>query len=158
MIISICGYLFLVVGLFILVFPLILVELSRPRDWLKGGLFLCLGLFLLVENDVLRGSINFLVICMSTLYGIMISEIFQYRWNQLSDEEKKLILSFQRWFKSFRELAQILALLGNSFLNFFKSFSILSDKPLVEKKWVRPEAKDEMKTELSDQSNLTDSN
>jgi DNA polymerase V len=29
-----------------------LVELSRPRDWLMGGLFLFLGLFLLVENDL----------------------------------------------------------------------------------------------------------
>ena len=158
MLISIFGNLFLVLGLIILALPLILVELSRQRDWLIAGLFLFLGLFLIVENDVLRGSINLLVISMSTLYGIMISEIFQIRWNQLSFEEKKRIGSFQRWFESFKELLQIFALLGNGFLNFFKSLRTQSDKPLTEKKWVRPELKDEIKKQFADQSNSTDSN
>ena len=72
MVVSIFGYLFLFVGLLILALPLILVELSRPRDWLIGGLFLFLGLFLLVENDLLRGSINLFVISIAVLYGKMI--------------------------------------------------------------------------------------
>ncbi len=158
MLFSIFGYFFLVIGLFILALPLILVELSRPRDWLIGGLFLFLGLFLLVENDVLRGSINLLVFCMAILYGIMILEIFQIRWSQLSFEEKKRIRSLDRWFKSFKELVQIFNLLGNSFLNFFKSLSSKSDKPLIEKKWVRPELKKEIKNNEVDQSDSTDSN
>ena len=116
MVASIFGYLFLFVGLLILVLPLMLVELSRPRDWLIGGLFLVLGLFLLVENDLLRGSINLLVISMAILYGKMILEIIQNRWYQLSPEETKRIGSFQRWFQSFRQLGQSFVLLGNGFL------------------------------------------
>tara|TARA_B100000579_G_C22398312_1_gene650610 strand:- start:11 stop:529 length:519 start_codon:yes stop_codon:yes gene_type:complete len=158
MIISIFGYVFLVVGLLILALPLILVELSRPRDWLIGGLFLFLGLFLLVENDILRGLINLLVISMAILYGIMISEIIKTRWYQLSFEEKKRIGSFERWIESVKELFQIFTLLVNRFLNIFQSFRAQSDKPLIEKKWIRPELKKGIKRKVVDQSDSIESN
>ena len=158
MIISIFGYVFLVVGLLILALPLILVELSRPRDWLIGGLFLFLGLFLLVENDILRGLINLLVISMAILYGIMISEIIKTRWYQLSFEEKKRIGSFERWIESFKELFQIFTLLVNRFLNISQSFRTQSDKPLIEKKWIRPELKKGIKKKVVDQSDSIESN
>ncbi len=158
MVVSISGYLFLFVGILILALPLMLVELSRPRDWLMGGLFLFLGLFLLVENDLLRGSIDLLVISMAILYGKMILEIIQTRWYQLSSGEKKRIGSFQRWFVSFIQLGQSFALLGNGFLNFFKGFMNKSEKPLKEKKWVHPELKEEVKNKVVDRSGLIDSN
>ena len=158
MVVSISGYLFLFVGLLILALPLMLVELSRPRDWMMGGLFLFLGLFLLVENDLFRGSINLLVISMAILYGKMILEIVQTRWNQLSSEEQKRIRSFQRWLESIKQLAQSFALLGNGFLNLFMGFITKSEKPLTEKKWVHPELKEEVKKKVSDRSGSTDSN
>ena len=158
MLISIFGDFFLAVGFLILLLPLILVELSRPRDWLNGGLFLFLGLFLLVESDVLRGSINLLVFSMAVLYGKLISEIIQIRWNQLSSEEKNRIGSLQRWFESLKQLGQITTLLFNSVLNFSKSLSKTSEKPLKEKKWVSPVLKEEIKKKVGDQSNTTDSN
>ena len=151
MLISILGYFFLIVGFSIVALPLILIELSRPRDWLGGGLFLFLGLFLLVENDLLRGSINVFVIPMSILYGIMMLEIIQNRWYQLSFEERKRIASFERWFESFKQLGQIFGLLGSNLLNFFKRSSAVSKKPVTEKKWVRPELKEEIK-KVVDQS------
>ena len=158
MLISIFGDFFIVVGFLILLLPLILVELSRPRDWLNGGLFLFLGLFLLVESDVLRGSINLLVFSMAVLYGKLILEIIQIRWNQLSSEEKNRIGSLQRWFESLKQLGQITTLLFNSVLNFSKSLSKTSEKPLKEKKWVSPVLKEEIKKKVVDQSNTTDSN
>ncbi|PYE02472.1 hypothetical protein [Prochlorococcus marinus] len=150
MFISIFGYILLFVGFLILVLPLILVELSRPRDWLISGLFLFLGLFLLVENDLLRGSINLLIISMVFLYGKMMSEIIQNRWNHLSVEEKKRIGSFDRWFESFKQLGQIFSQLGNSFLNLFKSSINQSEKPLKEKKWVHPKLKEEINKKEAD--------
>ncbi len=158
MVISIFGYLFIFVGFLILALPLILVELSRPRDWLNGGLFLFLGLFLLVENDLLRGSINLFVVSMAILYGTMMSEIIQTRWYQLSLDEKKRIASFERWFVSVKQLGQIIVLLGNSFLNFFKSFITQSQKPVKEKKWVHPVLKEEIQMKVVDQPDSTDSN
>ena len=158
MLISIFGDFFLFIGLLILSLPLILVELSRPRDWLMGGLFSFLGLFILLENDFLKDSIYLLVISMVILYGKMMSEIFQNRWFQLSFEEKKRIGSFERWVESFKELIQIFALLGSGFLNFFKSFSIQNEKPLKEKKWVHPELKEEVKEKVDDRSGLDNLN
>ena len=158
MVVSIFGYLSLFVGLLTLALPLMLVELSRPRDWLTGGLFLFLGLFLIVENDLLRGSINLLVFPMAILYGKMMFEITQNRWNQLGSEEKKRIGSLERWLESFKQLGQSLALLSSSFLNFFKSFAFQSEKPLTEKKWVRPEIKEEVNNQAVGQSRSTNSN
>ena len=151
-------YLFVFVGLLILTLPLLLVELSRPRDWLIGGLFLFLGLFLLVENDLFRGSINLLIVSMSILYSKMISEIIQNRWHQLNFEEKKRIRTFERWFESFEQLGKVFASIGSSFLILFKSFSSQSEKPLKKKKWVHPEFKEEIKNKEFDQSDLTESN
>ena len=148
MLISTFGYFFLFVGFIVLVLPLMLVELSRPRDWLYGGLFMFLGLFLLVENVLLRGSINLLVVCMSILLGKMMLEIVQNRWYQLSSEEKKRIASFERWFESFKQLGQIFTFVGNGSLNFFKSFKTQSKKPLKDKKWVHPELKEEIQKEV----------
>ena len=140
MFISIFGYLSLLIGLMILVLPLMLVELSRPRDWLIGGLFLFLGLFLLEENDLLKGSINLLLIAMAILLGKMMLEIAQTRWNQLSLNEQKRIASFERWIESLKQLGQIVVFMVNGFLNFFKT----SKKSTKEKKWVHPELKDEL--------------
>ena len=158
MVVSIFGYLFLFVGLLILALPLMLVELSRPRDWLIGGLFLFLGLFLLVENDLLRGSINLLVIAIAILFGQMMLEIFKNRWYQLSSEEKKRVGSFQRWLESFKQLGQSFALLCNGFINFLTSFTNKSEKTLKEKKWVHPQLKEEIKKKVVDQSVSADSN
>ena len=157
MFISIFGYLYLLVGLLILAMPLVLVELSRPRDWLMGGLFLFIGLYLLVESDFLGGSIYFLVISVAILFVKMIMEIFQNRWSQLCVEEKKRIGSFERWSESFGQLGQVIIVLGKSFLNVFKSFNNKSKKVLKEKKWVRPEAKEETKKKIVDLSNASDS-
>ena len=158
MVVFISGYLFLIIGLLILALPLILVELSRPKDWLMGGIFLFLGVYLQVEKEILIGSINLLVVSMAILYVIMILEIFQTRWYQLSPDEKKLIGSFKRWLESYKQLSQIFSLLANGFLNFFKSLITKSDKPKKEKKWVHPELKEEEKNKLFETSGSIDSN
>ena len=155
---SIFGYLFLFIGILTLVLPLILVELSRPKDWLVGSLFLFLGLFLFVENDFLRDSINLFVVSLSILFGLMMSEIIQSRWFQLSVEEQNRIGSFARWFESFQQLGKIFTLIGSKLFDFFKSFSIQSQKTIKEKKWIRSELKEEIKKKVGEQSSSTDPN
>ena len=158
MVVSISGYLFLFIGSLVLLLPLILVELSRPRDWLMGGLFLFSGLYLLVESELLRGSINLLVISLVILFGKMCLEIFQNRWFQLSSEEIKRIGSFERWFESYKQLGQSFTSLRNSLINFFTSMTNQSEKSQREKKWVHPELKDELKTMGIGKSGSIDSN
>tara|TARA_B100000575_G_scaffold288436_1_gene288458 strand:- start:1374 stop:1892 length:519 start_codon:yes stop_codon:yes gene_type:complete len=158
MVVYISGYLFLLIGALILSLPLILIELSRPRDWLMGGLLLFSGLYLLVERELLRGSINLLVISLIVLFGKMCLEIFQNRWFQLSTEEIKRIGSFERWFESYKQLGQSFTSLRNSLINFFTSMTNQSEKSQREKKWVHPELKDELKTMGIGKSGSIDSN
>tara|TARA_B100000212_G_scaffold179268_1_gene134951 strand:+ start:249 stop:767 length:519 start_codon:yes stop_codon:yes gene_type:complete len=158
MVVYISGYLFLLIGALILSLPLILIELSRPRDWLMGGLLLFSGLYLLVERELLRGSINLLVISLIVLFGKMCLEIFQNRWFQLSSEEIKRIGSFERWFESYKQLGQSFTSLRNSLINFFTSMTNQSEKSQREKKWVHPELKDELKTMGIGKSGSIDSN
>ena len=157
MFISLFGYVSILIGFLILLLPLLLIELSRPRDWLMGCLFLFSGLFLLVQNDLLRGSINLLLISIAILFGKMISEISQNRWYQLSLEEKKRIRSFDRWFESFKQLGQVLSLIGNDVFDFFKNFQNQSKKSLIEKKWIHPELKEEINNTAVEKTDSTTS-
>ena len=150
MFISVFGSLFLLSGSLLLALPLMLIELSRPRDWLMGGLFLFSGLFLIEENDVLRGSINLLVISMAILLGKMMLEIFQSRWYQLSIEEKKRIGTFERFNESFQQLGQIFLQVGKGVFDFFKIFVNQSNKKSKQKKWVHPDLKAENKNQKVD--------
>ncbi len=147
MFISILGCLSIVCGFLILLLPLILTELSRQRDWLMGGLFLVLGLILLVENDLFGGSLILLVISGATLFGKMILEVFQSRWFQLSPMEKAQMGSFEKWAKSFKQLGQIIGQLMNGLFEFFKIFKNQQKKSLKEKKWVHPDLKKELETQ-----------
>ena len=144
MFIDLVGSLSILCGFLILFLPLILTELSRPLDWLMGGLFLLLGLILLVENDLFRGSLILLVITGATLLGKMIFELSQSRWFQLSTMEKARVGSFQKWAQSFKQLGQILAQLGNGLFEIFRIIKNQPKKSLSEKKWVHPDLKKEL--------------
>ena len=147
MFISIFGCLSIVCGFLILLLPLILTELSRPRDWLIGGLFLVLGLILMVDNDLFRGSLILLVICGATLLGKMILEVFQSRWFQLSTMEKARVGSFNKWAQSFKQLGQVFGQLFNGLFVFLRIFKNQQKKSLSEKKWVHPDLKKELDTQ-----------
>ena len=158
MLILIFGYVCIFLGFLMLVLPLVLTELCRPRDWLIGGLFLFLGISLLIENDLLKNSLNLLVLCVATLLGKLISEIIQSRWSQLGFEEKKRIGSWKRWVESLTQLVQIFIQIGSSFLNSLKRYSSKSEQPLTVKKWVHPEYKDEINKTTIEQSDSNNSN
>ena len=147
MFIDLVGYLSILCGFVILLLPLILTELSRPRDWFMGGLFLVLGLILLVENDLFRGSLILLVISGTTLLGKMILEVSQSRWLQLSTMERARVGSFKKWVQSFKQLGQIFGQLGNGLFEFLRLFKNQPKKSLSEKKWVHPDLKKELDTQ-----------
>ncbi len=146
MFIYLVAYLSILCGFLILLLPLIITELSRPLDWLMGGLFLVLGLILLVENDLFRGSLILLVISGATLLGKMILEVSQSRWFQLSSMEKARVGSFSKWTQSFKQLGQIFGQLGNGLFELLKIFKNQPKKTLSEKKWVHPDLKKELET------------
>ena len=88
--------------------PLIYIELGRPRDFIKGGLNLVIGMLLIFKHnsvDTLYSSIFIVITILLTFY---ILEIFSIRWNQLTNQERNKL-------KTLEELKKNLSI----FLKFF---------------------------------------
>ena len=140
------GYFYIFLGLVFLFIPLIYLEVGRPRDFIKAGLSLLVGLTLIIKNKLIENlslSIYLLITILVFLYQL---EIFSYRWNQLTDKEKKrlkTLLEFKKNFlKIFEALNLAVANLKDSmqYLAFFRN-----NKNINKKKWVRNDKNDNIK-------------
>jgi len=161
MIVYFLGECSLLLGMIFLLLPLFLTELSRPKDWLVGALFLILGLVLFLDNYRFKGSPTIAILAGAFLLGKIFAEAFQFRWNQLTDEEKFRIGTFSRWTQSFKELASSSGQLGVIFFDLIKSFFKKQNNHTNSKKWVRPESNrvNNKKTDgKSDIKDLSESN
>ena len=154
MIATFLGYLSLLAGLLIVLLPLLLIELSRPKDILMGFLLLIIGLVLLTNNDRFIGSPMIAVFSCSLLIGKLVLEITQSRWNQLSLEERVALRSLKRFNRSLSELSATFNYLGVNFLELFK----ISDAKVKKhgKKWIRSEM-DLKETSSKDVASVSDS-
>ncbi len=142
----IAGDISLLLGFVILLLPLIITELSRPRDAFVGAILLFLGIVLISQSDRFLGAPMLAVVFGSVLIGRLGFEISESRWRQLSTQEKKRLFSLDRWFTGFKELGaallQLLSIIRDIIFIFRK-------KPLsVAKKWVRPEKSSENEVDL----------
>ncbi len=137
------GTLALLLGLLLLLLPLLVSELSRPRDSVWGAVVLLLGLVLVTSADRLTGAPMLAVLCGGLLIGRLSSEVGLGRWRQLSDEERQLLISSARWSRSFQQLtasctslvAKATALLSG----LAAAFANRPPRPSSSKRWVRPE-------------------
>ncbi|MDC2974701.1 hypothetical protein OAX47_00725 [Prochlorococcus sp. AH-736-K09] len=126
-------------GFIFLLIPIFYLEVGRPNDLIKAGLNLLIGIILIIKNKVFENSffvISYLLV--TSLFIFYLSELFSYRWNQLTDKEKgELITSFK--FK--KNLSEILEAIKLGFLNLSKSLNSLNFNKNKEdsnkKKWVR---------------------
>jgi len=87
--ILILSYVYFVLGLVYLFVPSIAIELGRPKDLLKGGLFFLLAIFLLIKKNTFTSSDLIIILFNNLICFILIAEINLNRWNNLSEIEKK---------------------------------------------------------------------
>ncbi len=133
------GDLFLLVGLAVLLLPLLVTELSRPRDGAWGSVFLLLSVDLLTNSDRFRGPSILAVVLSTTIIIRLAIEVASNRFKQLSEGEQSRLITFERWSTSLRQLFASLMAFGGIFVGLIKR-SLLASKPKKpEKKWVRPE-------------------
>ena len=133
------GSFYFILGFIFLLIPIFYLEVGRPNDLIKAGLNLLIGIILIIKNKVFENSffvISYLLV--TSLFIFYLSELFSYRWNQLTDKEKgELITSFK--FK--KNLSEILEAIKLGFLNLSKSltsFNFNKNKgDSNKKKWVR---------------------
>jgi len=109
MLATISGSLALLVGLAVLLLPLLVTEMSRPRDALWGAVVLLLGLVLVTSAERLSGAPMLAVLCGGLLIGRLGSEVLQLRWRQLTPEEQQRLGSSERWRTGVSQLTTTLA-------------------------------------------------
>ncbi len=139
MISLILGCVSILLGFLILLLPLLLTELSRPRDGLLGSLFLAQGLVLYLDSDLFKGSPLIVLVVGVIIFSKMLLEIAESRWERLAVEEKNRIRSLERWYTSFSQLASVLKEMVKSIFQLHKILAIQPKKKVITKKWVRPE-------------------
>ena len=103
------GTLALAVGVAVLLLPVLVSELSRPRDAAWGAVVLLLGLVLVTSAERLTGSPMLAVLCGGLLIGRLGTEVGLARWRQLTQEERQRLGSTERWRSSLEQLAASLA-------------------------------------------------
>ncbi|MCP9840642.1 hypothetical protein KBY93_08325 [Synechococcus sp. J7-Johnson] len=141
------GFLALLAGLLVLLLPLLVPELSRPRDSVWGALVLVLGLVLVTSAERLSGAPMLAVLCGGLLIGRLSTEVGLGRWRQLSREEQVRLTGAERWRTSLQQLAAALmglvSLAGSKLgvlLSWLKERREASSKAReTTKRWVRPE-------------------
>ncbi len=140
------GDLSVLIGVALLFLPLLVTELSRPRDSALGALIIVMGLVLITRSDRFVGSPMIAVLFGGLVIGRLGLEVSQNRWQHLTNEEKINLKSLKRWFKSIDQLAKAFGQLAAVLANLMKVFQP-KPKSNSTKKWVRPESKTDAKTE-----------
>ena len=136
--VQILSYVYFVIGLAYLFVPSIALELGRPKDLLKGGLFFLLAIFLLIKKDTFTGSDLVIILFNNFICFILIVEINLSRWNNLSELEKKSFKNFSVIKNKFLLFLDALKLGNKNLLS--KSLQVNAlDKNQVKRVWVRSE-------------------
>ncbi len=139
MLIIFFGDLMLLLGFAVLLLPLLVTELSRPRDAFWGAVGLLLGLSLVSTNDRFHGAPMLAVISGMLLISRLGYEVAQSRWHQLSDAEKNRLVSLERWTSGIKQVWASLAQLGGVFGRLIKFPLPKINSQKSQKKWVRPD-------------------
>ena len=141
--VQILSYVYFVLGLAYLFIPSIALELGRPKDLLKGGLFFLLAIFLLIKKNTFTNSDLIIILFNNFICFVLIAEINLSRWNNLSELEKKSFRNFSVIKNKLLLFLDALKLGNKNLLSKSLKANTL-DKNAVKRVWVRSE-KDNLK-------------
>ena len=141
------GFFYLAIGSIFLLVPIIYLELGKPKDLIKAFLNLSLGFILIIKNKTINESFFVIFLLLTLLVVLYLVELFLSRWNQLTDKEKKKLITFLEFKKN---LSKILEAITLGFRNFTKHITFLkfvgNNKRISPKKWVRNDNNDNIKS------------
>ena len=137
------GIVYIIFGTLILLLPLIYIEFGRPKDLLKAGLNLIVGMSLIIKYKVFDNLDSIILLLITILITFFSVEIFSIRWNQLTDKEKKRLKTFTEFKKNITKFFKAILLGISHFLNLLNIFKFDKDNEnITKKKWVRNEKND----------------
>ena len=141
------GTFYIVVGTIFLTVPIIYLELGKPKDLIKAFLNLLIGLILIIKNKTLDESFFVIFLFFTVLIIFYLVELFLSRWYQLTDNEKKKLITFMEFKNNFLKILESINLVFGDFTkpsNFF-NFGSKKKKNITKKKWVRNDKNDNIK-------------
>ncbi len=133
--------------------PLLYIELGRPRDLIKAGINLVIGMLLLFKNNIFDRLYSSILTALTILFIFYLVEIFSIRWNQLTNQEKTKLKTIVELKKNVLILIKAISLARKDFFNSnnFLKFGT-NNENLNKKKWVRNGENDNINN--SNQNNL----
>ena len=140
------GTFYILVGTIYLTVPIIYLELGKPKDLIKAFLNLLIGLILIIKHKTLDESFFVIFLFLTVLVVFYLTELFLSRWYQLTDNEKKKLITFLEFKNNFLKILESINLVLGDFsksLNFFNFVS--NNKNTTQKKWVRNDKNDNIK-------------
>jgi len=87
------GTFYILVGTIFLTVPIIYLELGKPKDLIKAFLNLLIGLILITKNKTIDESFFVIFLFLTVLVVFYLIELFLSRWYQLTDNEKKKLIT-----------------------------------------------------------------
>ena len=110
------GYFYIVIGTLFLLVPIIYIELGRPKDLIKAFLNLLIGLVLIIKNQIIDELFFLILILLTLLVVFYLVELFLFRWNQLTDNEKNKLTTFLEFKNNLLKILEAINLgVGNLF-------------------------------------------
>ena len=140
------GTFYILVGTIFLPVPIIYLELGKPKDLIKAFLNLLIGLILIIKHKTLDETFFVIFLFLTVLVIFYLVELFLSRWYQLTDNEKKKLITFLEFKNNFFKILESINLVFSDFTklsNFFNFGS--SNGNTTQKKWVRNDKNDNIK-------------
>ena len=133
--------------------PILYIELGRPRDLIKGGFNLVIGMLLLFKNNIFDSLYASILISITILFIFYLVEIFSIRWNQLTNKERNKLKTVVELKKNLSIFSEAISLAMKDFLNLnnISKFGRKNEN-LNKKKWARNDENDNIVT--SNKNNL----
>ena len=140
------GIFYILVGTIYLTVPLIYLELGKPKDLIRAFLNLLIGLILIIKNKTLDESFFVIFLFLTVLVILYLVELFLSRWHQLTNNEKKKLVTFLEFKNNFLKILESINLVFGDFTKLSNFFNFGSNnKNITQKKWVRNDKNDNIK-------------
>ena len=139
------GSFYIVIGTIFLFVPIIYLELGRPKDLIKAFLNLLIGWILIIKNKTVDESFIIIFLPLTLLVVFYLVELFLSRWNQLTDKEKKKLITFLEFKNNLSKILEAINLGSGNLTKSLNFFNFDSNKNPIQKKWVRNDKNDNMK-------------
>ena len=141
------GIFYILIGTIFLSVPIIYLELGKPKDLIKAFLNLLIGLILIIKNKTLDESFFVIFLFLTVLVIFYLVEVFLSRWNQLTDNEKKKLITFVEFKNNFLKILESINLVFGDLTKPSNFFNLgINNKNTTQKKWVRNDKNDNIKS------------